>query len=832
MPRKIISLLLAFLIFLPPAPVWGQQSQQSLEDQAQYYLQNIGPGQAPLRPPTPVTQVPFSSELMRQPLSSPKPAQVLTTAPRQSEDISAIERRAWAQKMFIKQFGYSFFYQPPASFLPVEAVPVGPDYVIGPGDRIKIVIWGSVQGDYNLTVDRNGQIDIPKVGVVHVSSLTYRQLREVLDREFARQYTNFQMNVTLENLRTIQIYVVGQARFPGSYAVSSLSTLVSALFAAGGPNKSGSLRHIQVRRGSKTIVTFDMYDFLLRGDKSKDIRLQPEDVIFIPPIGPMAAIGSPKTIKEMEETLRTLARQQLGEEPSNKAPEMTWRRQEDLSILSQKERLPKEGEGQKSMLPTGPNFRGPISKEAELERIYGLSLEEAGQKLAMSKGLDLGGAVKVPAIYELKNEKTLADLLRLAGGLGDTAFKGRVQVLRVKGRQEMVLFDEDLEKLSTKYQDLPLVDGDLVEIFPVPGLVEKKVTIAGAVKNPGEFGFNDNMRVKDLINYAGGLLMQANKEEAEITRVRITQQGPETSHIYVKLYGALGGSSQQNVLLQPNDYLFIRTVPDWTTYKTIQVAGEVKFPGTYTVKKGETLSSVLARSGGFTSKAYLLGGVLTRLSTRQIQKQQLDAAINRMEAESLAIASSKAASGADPEESKRADVYARQQMALLASLRKIEPLGRVVIRLDDPERLRGTPDDIELEEADALYVPETTQTVNIVGAVFNPTAIVYTPYRTVGEYVTMAGGTTKIADDKEIYVIKVNGAAVSRKGFKWLGASWDGSKYVYQPGGLRSMTLDPGDTIVVPEQLERIEWLKTIKDVATIIGQIALTAGVVLIGLK
>lgn len=824
--RKIISGFLAALVFLPPTQGWSQQTQQPLEDQAQFYLQNIGPGQAPSSPaPIPSPQAPIISDLPRQTLPAAKSAQVLTTAPRQAEDISGIERRAWAQKMFVKQFGYSFFYQPPASFLPVEAVPVGPDYVIGPGDRIKIIIWGSVQGEYSLTVDRNGQIDIPKVGAVHVSSLTYRQLREVLDREFARQFTNFQMNVTLDNLRTIQIYVVGQARFPGSYAVSSLSTLVSALFASGGPNKSGSLRNIQVRRGKKVIVTFDMYDFLLRGDKSKDIRLQPEDVIFIPPIGPTAAVGTPKSIKEMEEALRTLARLQLDEQPAGQTPE--WRRQEDLSIISQKERLPKEEGGARFN-----NQKGSPSTETDIERIFGMSLQEAGQKLSMSKGLDFGGPVKVPAIYELKHEKTLSDVLRLAGGLGDTAFKGRVQVLRVKGHQEMVLIDEDLEKVSTKYQDLPLVDGDFVEIFSVPALVEKEVTIAGAVKNPGKFGFRDNMRVKDLINYAGGLLLQSNKEEAEITRVRITQQGPETSRIYVKLYGALRGSFQENLLLQPNDYLFIRTVPEWATYKTVKVTGEVKFPGTYTVKKGETLSSVLARTGGFTSKAYLLGGVLTRQTTKQIQKQQLDAAINRMEAESLVIAGSKAAGGVEPEDAKRAEVYAKQQTALLESLRKIEPLGRVVIRLEDPERLRGTPDDIELEEADTLFVPETTQTVNVVGAVFNPTAIVYTPYRTVGEYVTMAGGTTKIADDKEIYVIKVNGAAVSRKGFKWLGASWDGSKYVYHPGGLRSMTLDPGDTIVVPEHLERIEWLKTIKDVATIIGQIALTAGVVLIGLK
>jgi protein involved in polysaccharide export with SLBB domain len=865
--RKIISVFLAFLIFLPPTQGWGQP----LEDQAQYYLQKIGPaqtpgpGQAPTRTSPPLTtQPPISPELPRQIAPTPRSAQILTTAPRQPEDISTIERRAWAQRMYVKQFGYSFFYQPPASFLPMETVPVGPDYIIGPGDRIKLIIWGSVQGEYNLTVDRNGQIDIPKVGAVHVSSLTYRQLREVLDREFARQYANFQMNVTLDNLRTIQVYVVGQARFPGSYAISSLSTLVSALFAAGGPSKSGSLRNIQVRRGNKVVTTFDMYDFLLRGDKGKDIRLQPEDVIFIPPIGPTAAIGSPKTVKELEEALRTLARLQLeGEQPLATAPESSWRsspetnwrRREDLKILSGGELDPtRKQEGEQPLPQAGeqsawqkredqeilagrrarPSRKGKelIPPDENVDRVFGMSLAEAGQKLAMSKGMDFSGPVKVPAIYELKNEKSLADLVRLAGGLGDTAFKGRVQVLRVKGHQEMVMFDEDLDKSLAKYQSLSLVDGDFVKIFPVPSLVEKKVTIAGAVKSPGEFGFRDSMRVSDLVNYAGGLLMQANKEEAEITRVRITQQGPETSRIYVKLFSALSGASAQNLLLQPNDYLFIRSVPDWGTYKTVQVFGEVKFPGTYTIKKGETLSSLLTRTGGFTSKAYLLGGVLTRLTTKQIQKQQLDAALNRIEAEAMALAGSKAAGGMDPEEAKRAEIYAKQQMALLSSLRKVEPLGRVIIRLDDPERLRGTPEDIELEDEDYLMVPETMQTVNVVGAVFNPTAIIFTPFRTVSEYVTMAGGTTKIADDKEIYVIKANGAAVSRKGFKLLGSSWDGTKYVYHPGGLKSLTLDPGDTIIVPEQLEQIAWLKQIKDVATIIGQIALTAGVALVGLR
>ena len=309
--KKLICLWLMVYMLFPPQ-CWGQgrQTQQGsgqlpysgmgapsqqgmdqqpgggeLQNQAQFYLQQIGP------------QPRISGQLPRQGRTSPSPteesAKVLTTAPRQPEETSAAEKRAAEYGLKVKQFGYSFFYQPPETFLPVQAVPVGPDYLIGPGDSIKILVWGSVQGEYSLMVDRNGQITIPKVGVVQVSGLTYKQLREVMDREFARQYNNFQLNVTLDNLRTIQVYVVGQARFPGSYAVSSLSTLISALFAAGGPSKTGSLRDIQVRRGKKVITHFDMYDFLFRGDKSKDIRLQSEDVIFIPPIGPLAAIGAP-----------------------------------------------------------------------------------------------------------------------------------------------------------------------------------------------------------------------------------------------------------------------------------------------------------------------------------------------------------------------------------------------------------------------------------------------------------------------------------------------------------------------------------------------------------
>jgi protein involved in polysaccharide export with SLBB domain len=819
MARKIISLVLVVMFLVPPPSGWGQVTlrDQRLEDQARFYLQRVGPtppspGELPSAIPTP------------PPTPAPEAAKVLTVAPRQAEETSAVEKRAADFGLPVKQFGYSFFYKPPETFLPVQAVPVGPDYVIGPGDTVRIVVWGNIQGEYSLTVDRNGTIAVPKVGVIHVSGLNYRHLQEVMQKEFARLYTNFQMNVTLDNLRTIQVYVVGQARFPGSYAVSSLSTLVSALFASGGPSKTGSLRHIQVRRRGKVIAHFDMYDFLIKGDKSKDIRLQSEDVIFIPPIGPVAAIGSPLWLEvtpEMADKLKAAKIWPEARGPGPTAPKVEVT--PELAARLKAAKIWPEARGPAPMAPTEmadrleagklpPEARGPAPTAARAE---------------------VGGPVKVPGIYELKHERTLQDLLQLAGGLADTAFKGRVQVLRIRERRETVMFEDDLGKLlAGRLPEVLLVDGDFVKIFPVPDLVEKKVRVVGALKTTGEFGLYDNMRVKDLINYAGGLLMEANQEEAEITRINITPQGPETTRIYFSPRRALAGYPRDNLLLKPNDYLFFRTVPEWDLYQLVQVDGEVKFPGTYAIKKGETLSSLLARSGGFGERAYPKGAFFTRVAVKTTQAQHLKAAIDRIETEMLALAAQKTAAELTPEEAKRQEVFVKQQQALLAKLREITPLGRVVIHLDDPERLRGTPGDIELQKGDYLMVPQVQQSVNVLGAVANPTAIIYEPDLRVKDYIIRAGGATRIADPKSTYVIKVNGAALSRRSVKWFGTSWTGSEYVFSIGGFDSMRLDPGDSIVVPEELERIAWLREIKDIATVLGNIAMMAGVVLVGLK
>jgi protein involved in polysaccharide export with SLBB domain len=313
----------------------------------------------------------------------------------------------------------------------------------------------------------------------------------------------FEMNVSMGALRTIRVYVIGNAEKPGAYTISSLSTLINALFEAGGPSKTGTMRDIQLKRNGQTVVHFDMYDFLLKGDKTKDARLMPEDVIFIPPLGPVTAIA---------------------------------------------------------------------------------------------------GSVNNPAIYELRGETKISQLLGLAGGLNTLAFRGRMQVERIYDNNLQVVFETDLNNVTDK--DVSLQSGDVVKIFPI--VQDKRIIkVTGAVQREGEYGFSPNMTVKDLISLSGGLKYYAYGKEAELTRTHITDSGPKAEKIIFSLEKALTGDPESNLPLKENDYLFVRTIPEWKLYETVIISGEVNFPGTYTIKKGEKLSSLIERAVWFTDKAYL-----------------------------------------------------------------------------------------------------------------------------------------------------------------------------------------------------------------------------------
>lgn len=609
------------------------------------------------------------------------------------------------------RFGYDLFRRPPSTFAPIDQVPIGPDYVMGPGDEVRITIWGMVEGQWSVVIDRDGNLRLPRAGVIGAAGLTFAQLQDAIEKAYSRYYTNFEINVTMGRLRSITVYVVGEARRPGTYSISSLSTLINALVASGGPSYAGTLRDIQVKRGGKTVTHFDLYGFLLKGDKTKDVRLMPEDVIFIPRVGTVVGIS---------------------------------------------------------------------------------------------------GNVLRPAYYEVAPNTRLHDLIELAGGLTSVAFQGRVQIVRVENKMYRTAFEGDLINLEREpLKNYALQDGDFVRIYTVP-LLQQVMRVSGAVAKPGEFAITpDVTKVSDILGRAGGLLYTASNQ-AELTRVRVTQEGPITERILINLEKALQKDPSHDIALQANDYLFVRTVPEWALYRTVTVTGEVKYPGTYTVRKGETLSSVIERAGGYTDKAYLKGAIFLRESVRIEQQKSIDEMVDRLERELYSVSTTATATSFTAEESQIVERETQQKKRLLDTLRKTKATGRVVVRLEDPpELLKRTPFDIELEEGDRLHIPKKPQTVQVVGSVLNETSFVFEPYRNHSYYIQKAGGYGVNADRGRVYLLKADGSAV-------------------RVGNLKKPPhLEEGDTVVVPEKIQVTSHMRDTAHIIDMVYKVAISAAVV-----
>jgi len=627
----------------------------------------------------------------------------------------------------IRQFGYDLFRQPPSTFAPADRIPVGPDYVLGPGDGLRITIWGNIEGQWNVVVDMDGKITLPKVGTIGVTGLTFGELKATLNKELSRYYTNFQMNVSMGPLRSMRVYVVGNAAKPGAYTISSLSTLVNSLFEAGGPNKTGSMRDIQVKRNTHTVVRFDMYDFLLKGNKTKDVRLMPEDVIFIPPVGPLAGIA---------------------------------------------------------------------------------------------------GNVKNPAIYELKGETRLLDLIGMAGGLSGMAFRGRVQVQRTQNSEFRTVFEGDLIDVEKNAEKNFLIkDGDLIKVFSVADL-KNTVTITGAVQNAGDYGVESGVtRVRDIISMSGGLQYYASSQ-MEITRVKVTQSGPQTERFVIDAFKAMEGDQANNVLLEMNDYLFVRTVPEWQLYRTVIVGGEVKYPGMYTITRGERLSSVLERAGGYTNFAHLRGAVFTRERVRQLQQKSLEELAERLERELIAESAGRTGAAVSVEEVEAKKLEMEQRKQFIESLKKVKATGRMTIWLTHLRLLKGSEYDIELEEGDTLYIPAENKVINVVGAVMSNGSFIYNEKWDYEDYVQMAGGYSRHADEDNVFVMKVDGSArkLSRGFLNWspLKKRWEVAGFNESRG-----VLEAGDSIVVPDRLERTAWLRNLKDITQILANAGVAAATI-----
>lgn len=834
-----------------------------------------------------------------------------------SETLSPIERLLAGDltdpNTVLRQFGYDLFTRPPTTFAPVTDVPVSADYLLGPGDNINIVLWGGAQGGYQVEVDRNGAIAIPRLGVMQVSGLTLNQLQTFLQQRFAEFYPDFRMAVTMGKLRTILVYVVGEVRQPGAYTVSALSTIVNALFSSGGPTKSGSLRRIQLIRQGQPVHTLDLYNFLLQGDKSQDQTLQAGDTIMVPLIGPTAAVaGNVKrpAIYEIESGLTLhrlfdlaggvtplgyLQRVQVERVIANKrrvvvdfdlstarqrARQDPWRTpivEGDLvrvfSIIPTIENMvtleghvlrPGRYELKPSMrlrdlLPSYDILRPePFLDYAEIVRyvepdlqrivipfkLQALLAGDPAQNLllhpqdtvrvyAKTDFVDvpratIAGEVRQPGTYPLLGQMRVADLVAKAAGITKVAYLERAEILRVTETRDLRSLPFNLEAAlrGESEHNLLLHDEDRLVIH---NLFEQKfasqVRISGLVHNPGEYPLTEAMRLSDLIFRAGGLQKLAYREKAELTRHKIGQQGDMAIRIELNLGQAIAGDPAHNLLLEDFDHLLVRNIPEIELGRTMELVGEVRFPGVYPIQKGERLSSVLQRAGGFTKEAYPRGAVFTRPKVKAEQEKRLQELLREEEAMLLAQTAETTQGAVSQEEVQAQKQALESRRQLLERLKTVQPDGRLVLQLQPFEQFASSSQDIELDAGDRLVVPETPKYINVVGEVFNRTALIYDPQRTIGDYLQKVGGLRPEAEEDQMYLVQLDGTVISNAQNQFAVVLASGQTIRFRD--FFTVQPQPGDTIIVPRRIVTTPTLRNVRDIVQILFQGVSVLGVI-----
>jgi protein involved in polysaccharide export with SLBB domain len=741
-------------------------------------------------------------------------------------------------------FGQSLFDQPPSTFAPMDLLQVPSDYIIGPGDGLQVRIWGQISANLRVVVDRSGQIYIPQVGQISVAGIHYADLEQHLKSEVSKIFRNFNLTANVSRLRSIQVLVVGDARYPGTYTISSLSTLVNAIFATGGPSPQGSLRDIQVRRDGATITHFDLYDLLIKGDKSKDVRLQPGDVIYIPHVGPLVAIY---------------------------------------------------------------------------------------------------GSVNTPAIYEMKDNSTLKELIEDAGDLSNVADTSKITIDRFANHTARMTLEFPFDDQSRAQ---PVRDGDIVRVFSIVPRFEDTVTLRGNVANPGRYPWKPGMRVRDLIPDAQSLLtrrywrnraaivngtateypvrttpsqnVRTNRNQqptnasasntaaangATTPQSSDTTQGnnpqnelPEgigvSGNVADSLYAQdeLNPSNQSsnptdrtagsqpslqmssttpypnvvrdiaedvrryapeinwdyaiiqrvnpvdlsskllwmsprkaiiekdeasNVELQPGDIVTIFSqrdisVPQDDRSQYVIIEGEVMRPGVYKLENNETMRSVLQRAGGLTPNAYVYGSQLTRESARVDQQRSLNELAHTMEVQIRQSALAVAASS-NPGDLPQ---MLQAQEAMIAQLRNTRASGRVALPVKPTDNHLTDFPDMVMEDNDRLSIPHIPSTVSVVGDVYNPGSFIFEPRNNAGAYLEIAGKGKPQSDLHHAFVLRANGVVVAANNVNGVFA---GSKF-------DRLRLYPGDEIVVPYKLPTGAFVRGLRDWTQISSQLALTA--------
>lgn len=742
---------------------------------------------------------------------SPVPEATSSVVP---EEISDVERAMSGKKaddIPLKQFGYNLFQNSPSTFAPVDDAPVRDDYVVGPGDEILVSMASPRRnGDYSLIVNRNGTISVPNIGVISVAGLSYTRLVDLLTRKLKGGASEMRLAVRMGKLRSIQVFVVGKVRRPGAYTVSALSNLSNAIMACGGPTKVGSLRNIQLKRNGRTVSQFDFYDFLLQGDSSRDLRLHSGDVIFVPEIGPVVGISGnvrePAIYELRGKTSLTEALKLAG----NITP-MGYTQQIQIERYSQN--------AAKTIVDVDMSRLSSAGK-TELQDGDLIRISSVNDKLM--NGIYLDGNVERPGKYEYRSGMRIRDIIKTEQDLKAESYMEFALIERVTLPDfhiELIPFNLGKALAGDRAENKLLSPRDTIRIYYRWAIQDPpKVRIGGSVHRSGDFFYHPNMTVSELIHLAGGLKDQADITSAELTRVQVVDNKVTTKHITVNVQSAMQGDSGANIPLMKDDYLMIKQVPEYKLYRTVKLEGEVAQPGTYTFQDNETLMDVIKRAGGFTRRAYLKGSIYTRESVKKLQDERLQDFTQKLEADIYRNSSQAITSALSAEAAKANEEALSSKKALLESIKKTKASGRMIVDLLAASQLPHSETDIHLEEGDTLVVPPIINSVSVLGQVYNPTAITYQPGKRVDYYLGKTGNPTENADIGSIYVIKADGSVLTDRNFS--------TGWLFWKKGVLGATLEPGDTVMVPEKIAMNSSLRDIKDITTILAQIATTVGV------
>ncbi|EHQ56694.1 periplasmic protein involved in polysaccharide export [gamma proteobacterium HIMB55] len=722
-----------------------------------------------------------------------------------------------AATQLLERYGVSLFDRDVSTFAPTDDALVPDEYRLGVGDQLVVQLFGKENATYTLAVGRDGSINFPKLGAITITGLTFEDARNLIDTRVSQQLIGVEAVMTLGRLRAIGVFMAGEVRVPGAYSVSALTTVTQALFQAGGVTDIGSLRNIQVRRAGKIVTTFDVYDLLMRGDPSGDIRLQSGDVLFVPTI---------KSVVEIRgEVRRPMGYELVGDETVADLIKMAGGfTKEAFAELAVLVRTSLEGG-----LPTAKSVNLLESKIASLSLRDGDILQVPTTGDTLANGVSVKGAVYRPGSFGWKPGMRVSDLIGNAErDLLPTADLTYSLIVRVKNElldievSQFSLIDSLLQPGSDK--DPLLNVRDQILVFAVPDLEEVAAsefarqtllapvlqklrlqaregeptlaaTISGAVKAPGQYPILEDYGVDDMVRAAGGLLESADLGTAELRRT-VTSASGAIYYRYIDVNFDSSGEVTTDTQLQSRDIVTVREIPDWNREDTISVRGAVLFPGKYVISPGETISSVIERAGGLTDLAFPEGAIFNRvvIARREAERAQAFAADIRQTYASRLLTEETTSTGL------------QEVLLITEQLETFEGQGRLLIDL--PAALSGAAEsDYEVEDGDELIIPRSSDTVSVVGEVRQPATHIFRAGLSVEDYISLSAGVTPRSDESAIYIVRANGSVLT------LDSSW----WRFSEAGTQA--LRRGDSIVVPVDSQHKESLAQWREVTQIIYQ-------------